>query len=195
MSILNSSCCYKIPAPEKCHRYLIGMKGAAIKQIQSKSDACVFFPNTKNTPEQAKPSCKDAITIVGQPQACEKAKELLYARLRNCRLYANNGSTQPNSAYRMPAKNEREDGDNDGFNKNNEENTDDTEMQRKAEGKFMDPFSPESLQACATALHSAGMAWSRSAMTAAGFRNAEPSRMIYACTGAKVAKLVTSTCK
>lgn len=143
-----------------------------------------------------------------------QAKELLYARLRNCRLYANNGSTQPNSAYRMPAKNEREDGDNDGFNKNNEENTDDTEMQRKAEGKFMDPFSPESLQACATvsemvsktciprlllllfkALHSAGMAWSRSAMTAAGFRNAEPSRMIYACTGAKVAKLVTSTCK
>jgi hypothetical protein len=40
----------EVDAPEKSHRYLIGMKGAAIKQIQSRAGAYVFFPNTKNAP-------------------------------------------------------------------------------------------------------------------------------------------------
>lgn len=81
----------EIHAPEKCHRYLIGIRGAAIKQIQNKAGAYVFFPNTKNTPPRARPSNKDAITIVGEKSACERAQELIFARLSNCRAYVSNG--------------------------------------------------------------------------------------------------------
>lgn len=81
----------EIHAPEKCHRYLIGIRGAAIKQIQNKAGAYVFFPNTKNTPSRARPSNKDAITIVGEKSACDRAQELIFARLSNCRAYVSSG--------------------------------------------------------------------------------------------------------
>jgi hypothetical protein len=61
----NDDTSIEIKAPENCHRYLIGIRGAAIKQIQNKSGALVYFPNTKNTPFRARPSCKVRLRIQG----------------------------------------------------------------------------------------------------------------------------------
>lgn len=74
----------EVHAPEEFHRFLIGARGATMKQIQNESDALIFFPNTKNAPARVKPSSENVVTIVGTKLACERAQELIIARVEDC---------------------------------------------------------------------------------------------------------------
>lgn len=190
----------EIRAPEKCHRYLIGIRGAAIKQIQHKAGAHIFFPNTKNTPLRAQPSCKDAITIVGDKHSCDRAKELIFARLRNCRAYTgaavvDGGDGATNSAQQRdatvvskPSFATGSEGDDTELSRSTQTEVNQSSFKVSKDGqgavKKSYALSPEALQTCARALRAAGMAWSRSAMVNEGIENAEPSKMIDMCTGA-----------
>eukprot|EP00039_Didymoeca_costata_P005341 m.80699 g.80699 ORF g.80699 m.80699 type:complete len:1855 (-) comp12775_c0_seq2:321-5885(-) len=191
----NTEIVMEIHAPEKCHRYLIGIRGAAIKQIQNKAGAYVFFPNTKNTPLRARPTNKDAITIVGDKLSCERAQELIFSRLRNCRAYVSTPENSLGSIIDQPNENKllgRSHSESSiGLNRPSQGGTfeiADHESNPTVSGsnqvRVPDGLSVKSLEICAGALRSAGMAWSRSAMVLQGVENAEPSRMIDMCTGA-----------
>jgi len=86
----------EVHAPEEYHRFLIGARGATMKQIQNESGAQIFFPNTKNAPARVKPSSENVVTIVGHKEACERAQALIVARVKDCASATSSGK---DSAY------------------------------------------------------------------------------------------------
>ena len=74
----------EVQAPEKFHRYLIGARGTTMKQIQNESGCMIFFPNTKNAPARVRPSSEDVVVCVGTQHACDRAQELILARVTDC---------------------------------------------------------------------------------------------------------------
>eukprot|EP00038_Savillea_parva_P001492 m.104319 g.104319 ORF g.104319 m.104319 type:complete len:1038 (+) comp10522_c1_seq2:78-3191(+) len=86
----------EVHAPEEYHRFLIGARGATMKQIQNESGALIFFPNTKNAPVRVKPSSENVVTIVGSKEACDRAQALVLARIHDC---VSDTGTGKDSAY------------------------------------------------------------------------------------------------
>jgi hypothetical protein len=89
----------EVAAPEKFHRYLIGARGTTMKQIQNESGAMIFFPNTKNAPARVRPSSEDVVTIVGTNHACDRAQELILARVTDC--HSDTGGSRDSAYLRL----------------------------------------------------------------------------------------------
>lgn len=200
----------EVNAPERCHRYLIGIRGAAIKQIQAKSGAQIHFPNTKNAIHRAQATSKDSIVIAGTTAACERARILLLTRLHNCRAYTTEAEDDDEySAYSSTdissdiSSAQQHDSNFPALSgttgtehteasavipSSNTAWTNDTRMLWSSQAAVEYPAvvggdpSEQILTMCATALQQAGMAWSRNALVAAGFDNVESSKIIDMCT-------------
>lgn len=86
----------EVPAQQEFHRFLIGARGATMKQIQNETGSQIFFPNTKNAPPEFKPSSDNVVTIVGSAQACDLAQKLIAARVDDCN---GQGTTSKESSY------------------------------------------------------------------------------------------------
>jgi pentatricopeptide repeat protein len=82
----NGEVVVEILAPEYLHRYLIGTRGVMMRTIQQDTGARLFFPTTRNAPPWAEPSNKDAITIVGDVDACERAKKSVLMRVADHKM-------------------------------------------------------------------------------------------------------------
>eukprot|EP00039_Didymoeca_costata_P009152 m.121052 g.121052 ORF g.121052 m.121052 type:complete len:1040 (+) comp14379_c0_seq2:244-3363(+) len=89
----------EVHAPEQFHRFLIGARGATMKQIQTESEALLFFPNTKNAPAHVKPSGGNIVTVVGTKEACYRAERLIAARIEDC--HKDTGGTRESAYSRL----------------------------------------------------------------------------------------------
>ncbi|KAF9432758.1 hypothetical protein BGZ76_010364 [Entomortierella beljakovae] len=70
-----------IPAAQ--HRQVIGPQFSNVKQIETRHNVRIQFPNNKNKKEGSKDASDDLVTIKGLRENCEKAKVDLEAKIKN----------------------------------------------------------------------------------------------------------------